>query len=731
MKAFAKNKLTDESTKIMSLEASAFKVLHKNEDRINEKLKNISTLNQADDFQKKYLGVIREILRIVGKAIFELTKDENPSAKDIDFYFWPGYDSYLDREIKRRVLITPENDDKEECGIGFDGNGNCYDFAPTKIGFDHFLDTNKSFLVKGKYYTPGSTHDWLSQERNPVLKPDKGENIPLKILEVQLAKDYATRVNPDTGKVTLKLKEDDSEKWGKTIASILNGDVYFTSNLMNYVVNCEKRWPLVMEETWDKDVIVIREKLYSAWLVSCFLPNWKELGWLNDFKEVESALSKLNARQYDLIEKKTNRPESVYSASYYNHWYSILLSRNASLSEDIIGIHRNELGSIMLLTTYPINGALLYLIKYWIESIYLKLRSIEDQYYIKKKERSETTSKWAHALKTRIEFLKPLVKEVKKAKDEAGTLKNYIEILDLKIHELANLASAVHEITKENYNFAAIQKELKNYNYSENSSGHNHINLLLQESIKTALCRVVTDSIYIDYRSAREKIIAEEYLTREESAQTVHAGGKNLPNVFLEKSDLQLFLFGDADTRGMINYNAVDIHEFLSFLYRKTKFEGILSVEFKEFSDEEKEIFNMYLTLPEIQTVDIRFPFSAIVSLVVDEILLNAFKYFDKNDRGENYIKIIIHRPQEPLTDENIGKLMNMTITIRNTTNKNTSSMKKSQKTSTGLNFIETCLRLFCESGADITDKEEDGYVEYNLNLPIVSSRDEINFRRE
>lgn len=707
---------------------SAFTALRRNEDQINEKLKHVAKLDQSSDFHVKYKEVIREILKIVGEALFELTKGECASLKDVQFYFWPGYDSYLNRDKKERVPIISNG---EECGIGFDGKGRYYDFAPTKIGFDYFLDLQNKFPVKGKYYAPGGMHEWLSQEKNPLLKPEKGDPIALKILEVQVSKDYATRVNPETGKITIALKYDDSENWGRKLGSFLNGEESIFSKDTNYVVHSKRRWPLAEEELVDEDVRLLREKLYSAWLASCFLSNWKEIKWLDEFTEVKAALSKLNDKHDDLARMNYSGSKLIYSNSFFKHWYSLVVSENVSLEENSAGVHRNELGSVMLLTGYPINGALLYLIKYWIESIYLKLRSIEDQYFIKKKERSETTSKWAHALKTRIEFLKPLVKEVKTAKDEAVTVKSYIEMLDLKIHELANLASAVHEITKENYNFTVIKKELNNYNYDESTTAHNHLNLLLQESMKTALSRVVTDHVYMDYQRAREKIVADNYLTRQEGARTIHEDERNLPRIFLEKSNMQRFLFGTADSQGMINYNAIHIHDFLQFLYKKTKFEGIFNVEFMGFSEEEKENFNRYLTLPEIQSVDIRFPFSALVSLMVDEIFLNAFKYFEKNELGENFIKVIIHKPEVPLTRENIGKLMDLTITIRNTTDKNTNRiLKNSQKTSTGLNFIKMCLKLFSENAEDVFMITEDRYCEYNLSLPVVFSREMLRFRR-
>lgn len=728
MESSAKHKSSDKSAPIKLPEDSAFSALCKNEDQINEKLKQVAELERGNDFQVKYKEIVREILKIVGEAIFELTKSDCPAqSQDIQFYFWPGYDSYLKRDKKERVLIISNG---EECGIGFDGKERSYDFAPTKIGFDYFLDLENKFPVKGKHYTPGSTHNWLSQEKPPVMKSEKGDTIALKILEVQMSKDYATRLNPESGKVTIALKENESENWGRKLSSFLNSEEYIDNNNIRFVIHSQRRWPLAEEELLGDEVKILREKLYSAWLASCFISQWKELKWLNEFEEVETALSKSRGRHNDLTGKKGIGPKLIYSDSFYRHWYSIVLSRNISLEENPDGIQMNELGSVMLLTSYPINGALLYLIKYWIESIYLKLRSVEDQFFIKNKERSETTSKWAHALKTRIEFVKPLVKELKTAQNDAGSIKNYIEILDLKTHELANLASAVFEITKDKYNADTIKKELDQYIYQKNHPEHKHFNLLLQESIKTALCRVVTDNVFIDYRSAREKIIAEDYLTREEGSRTIHKGERNQPRIFLEKNSLQKFLFGTEMEQGMIGYNAEHIQEFLRFLYSRTKFESIFSVEFEGFSEEENAFFNKHITLPEIQNTEIRFPFSAIVSLMVDEILLNAFKYFEKNDLGENFIKIIINHPELSINRESIGKLMYFILTIRNTTDKYTSrKMQKSEKTSTGLNFIKMCLKLFSANADNLFKIVDDKYIEYNLKLPIVFSRNKIKFR--
>jgi two-component sensor histidine kinase len=352
-------------------------------------------------------------------------------------------------------------------------------------------------------------------------------------------------------------------------------------------------------------------------------------------------------------------------------------------------------------------------------------------HFVEQKTTSDVTSRWAHALKTRIEFLKPIAQSLKEKfldielqDKKAG--RNIVNILENRVKELSNIASLIYELSKDRISNYDILKGFEEFvtKYKENPESYSrrHLVEIIQESINTALVRIITDDVYSTYIAARRKCIKPEYITNMTVPKSKLSSRTNTMEI-VESEDQGRLIFGDS---GLSNVDRATMETFLEGIYKITTLGGTLDAEYD--SDVRKNLNYFILEESKIREgeTDKRFPMATMISMMLDEVLLNALKYFDCNKDGNRYVKIIIERPKMGFSTFNIGNGYILPVTIINSISPETMEehiQRDLRKYRTGLQLIEMGLSLLQEESRDNWFKIENGkFFEFKVNIPVYLS---------
>jgi hypothetical protein len=354
-------------------------------------------------------------------------------------------------------------------------------------------------------------------------------------------------------------------------------------------------------------------------------------------------------------------------------------------------------------------------------------------HFVQQKTTSDVTSRWAHALKTRIEFLKPTVRSLKgkfpgSALAQNSETRNVIGILENRVMELSKISILIYEFSKikiENYD---ILKEFNEFvrEFPKNPEGFTcrHLVEILQDSITTALVRIITDDVYSVYIEPRKKCLKHEFFTQREIPRSEGSSKGTIMEINPENQNK--LIFGED---GLARIDRSSIDTFMQGLYKITGLEGKFEIQ---LGNELKEYLNYFiLEESKIGVSDKRFAMSSMIALLLDEILLNAFKYFDTNKDGERYIKVKIDGLAKP--EKNKGYLL--PVTIRNSIgeeSKRGDVFRDIEKYRTGIESITMGLSLLQKEKRDAQrgqkyyfDIEDGKFFEYRLNIPVfLSGRD-------
>lgn len=581
------------------------------EDKIDRLLKDIVKNNKDEYSRESFKESATEILRLIGEALFKATRVR---IKNPDLYFWPGYDSFFDRKKQVRVLIKHKGVD---CGIGFRNANEPYHYIEGLSGFDHVLGPGTRFQLNGKKYRPGSTHAWISQKDKPMLFTQKTGLVPLNIVEIKFnGNHYSAKSNIAKGLVSIILKKDDSENWGKRIASVLNdkkGRHWSQLKKGEVILEYGKPWPLTDTEDDHEKLKEVRQKLYSVWLATCFKKNWNELNWIKPF------LSSIGIEHNKLLKKvvKLNCKDS-YSKSKYKYWYTIGLTKTM-LIETNEKEEGHDLGSLMFLSNYKLDTNVLYLMKNWVESIYLRLRSLEDQYYLKeiteKREKTETTSKWAHALKTRFLLTKSIIAALKKGDLDEKRKARYLKIMDNIYESISQALTGIQETLRVNREM--MDEEYRQFSVNTRGYIKTKFQDILVDSLKTALNRVLVEPDQFIYTKAREKLFKEEWQGLIGPGFEVMDGEKFESILFSEKISI-------------MRLDTVDKIETFRDTYLKNK---SIDIEIGAVDGGILDLFDFRLWIPDKkQNSPQQLPIKFIISSLLDECILNTVKHSLQND---------------------------------------------------------------------------------------------------
>ena len=347
---------------------------------------------------------------------------------------------------------------------------------------------------------------------------------------------------------------------------------------------------------------------------------------------------------------------------------------------------------------------------------------------VEQKTASDITSKWAHALKTRIEFLKPIARSLKEKfpdNEEEGNKegRNVVNILENRIMDLSKTALLIYEFSKDiigNYDFLKeFNGFVEDFKNSPESYTRRHLVEILQDSISTALVRIITDDVYSVYIEARKKCFKREYFTERKIPRSEGNANRTLMELNLENQNE--LIFGE---KGISRIDRSTIGTFLEDLYNITQLKGKFTVE----CDNELTEFLNYFILEEstIGGNDKRFPMSTMISLLFDEILLNALKYFDTNKDSETYVKINIEIPRYNFSGFRKGNGYLLPVTIKNSIGeeiKKENIHKDIRDYRTGIQSINMGFSMLQkEKKINYFNISDGKFFEYEFNIPVYLS---------
>jgi hypothetical protein len=418
----------------------SLRILREGEVHIKDLLQKIVDTHKdsSTEWDKNY----ERILALVGFSLFEVSRyfileDNKGSLHECsDFYFWPGYKSILGSKSTERVQILPSNYKTLYGGIGFESNPELsresyiellkegdysekeygiYDLSNASVWFNALLTPHEEdTFPDNSQFEPGGTHSWMAKGNINL-----SDNSALEILAVVISDkgDFTSR----EGIAKICLNENECQNWGERIAARLNTG----RNLLD-------GWPAKhLPETQHteielEDLQEISEKLYSIWVAATFDPNWKIKGtqWVLDYAkhfDEEKGLSNLSNRIRNLLNAANGTEEEKPEASgldqsngdelirgitecrkkNFRHWYTVALKHTVRFRE--IMNFSSELGSAMMFLSHEVDPLFFSIVKPWIESIYLELRSVEGAILIeeagRERGKSQTGKAFGHEVK--------------------------------------------------------------------------------------------------------------------------------------------------------------------------------------------------------------------------------------------------------------------------------------------------------------------------------------------
>jgi len=344
---------------------------------------------------------LRDLLTEMARVIDRTLRAGAPAGMGRRLNVWTGYDSILvdgrvtaeigaDAQQHLSSLHYPLNHSNEEKGRAIQ-TGMIFPPSERRIDrsalyFDAALGSVTTRSDDDNTFSVGGTHNWLALGPNVACGPLVG-------FEVR------TTEAPGTGHESFPVIALDPSRpleWGASIAREID----------RFCGNTEERfWPLPvrrLEETrqayasrlaaeyGDDEHNKIRHRLYSLWLIGCFLEDpMSVLGdgrgkrWLDQLvRELEDIEPERAQRIRSLVEierKAVGASSSSLDSARFTRWGVLTIPYPIADSRATEGEHESdELGSAMLLSDQDIPPWYYFAIRQWIASYYLSLRQQEN-----------------------------------------------------------------------------------------------------------------------------------------------------------------------------------------------------------------------------------------------------------------------------------------------------------------------------------------------------------------
>lgn len=366
------------------------KILHDATESCRRELGGVS--GQHEEVVARLPQRLDNILATVADSVCQLTFADgirhSAIPEDWRFYFWPGYDSVLYGDQPRRFAIRERHPriklyaGRRICTACV-GTGrscaNCARLSLTAAAFSQTLTTHPHDIYRGVPFTPGSTHAWLSRA-NPLL-PDGS---PLEALVVDV---NGTKHNQrdSSGFLEVNLPASNWPRWGTALSEILNDPrLISVSPAWPQAVEPDIRMPF-FEASGVRDIWLA---LYNIWLAATFADERQQVqeGVQVSVSTLRELLRTLEERDgQPILQPLLRRAERLADVALlnrfhvrtdaYRFWYSLPVQGAVETSE--LTATRADLGSAMLLTNYPLTLECVFVIRLWVRSIYLMIRSFE------------------------------------------------------------------------------------------------------------------------------------------------------------------------------------------------------------------------------------------------------------------------------------------------------------------------------------------------------------------
>ncbi len=337
--------------------------------------------------------VFRRMFWEMGSALFDAAAPflkQEWEHRNLNFYFWPGYDSILHGDPKNKritVLWEDSPDSTILCGAGF---------QLTKDGTTRYKESNTSLWFQraltvceesNGQFVPGGTHGWVAQDNLKILDTEKTTEDWdfLTALVVQARKDGISDYSAHRGFARLQLRHQDCRTWGKLGSRWLND---------KSKVICDENWPTPIESKVDRAksdrergrLNIIRQKLYNIWLAATFDIEWRT-EWFFRF------LKQLRYRELNSLADRLQRnplDQAHLREPPFRWWYTLWLE---SSLEKLTG--KQPLGSAMFLSSAELPPAYIYLATAFVNEIYFQMRDVESTSRIEQVGRFEGQEKQA------------------------------------------------------------------------------------------------------------------------------------------------------------------------------------------------------------------------------------------------------------------------------------------------------------------------------------------------
>jgi hypothetical protein len=381
--------------------------------------------SDGETYERALISNYGTMLKLVGHGLFRAASElyrGKDIAKNLDFYFWPGYTCLLrGRHYGARIALS----DSGDCGIGYWNGGGPYTQSDAARWFNLLLGSARGGQDD---FVPGGTHAWFGRggRRLKLHAEDGGE--PLENMIVSCSEQLAewperfhrgsttNDVRVSGGTLTFMLDLRNPRRWGPAIASRLNDPTLVD-------VPADLRWPATISHDLDGRPVAAtpearaecREAIYSLWLLACFVPEWRRThGQLAlDILDGIRPLAPVRATQAGRALKDHPPP----SGHYYKSWTTLHLdpAPGSVASEGKAAAIRaggEELGTAMYLANANLPPDFLRLVRPWVQLQYLSLRYVERSREVDSLSARAALEMLAHVASNRIDIVTREVEQI-------------------------------------------------------------------------------------------------------------------------------------------------------------------------------------------------------------------------------------------------------------------------------------------------------------------------------
>lgn len=370
-------------------------------------------------------------------SVVDRTARGNGAGNPRRLHVWPGYDSVrlggsrvtfeVDRSVRETLAdygyetgLSDEGDQRAmQTGVGFPRAEKQTDRAT--LYFDAALAPLPDEESVEGTFSVGGTHNWLAL--SPTFGVDSLIGFEVRTEQAPIAQH---RSFP-----TIQLDRSRPLEWGNAVAAAVR-DACGDSPLSFWPLPSRRRGEthLAYAERLEKEHAQvrhreIRQRLYSLWLIGCFVENPTEIllegrgrSWLDSLIGALQDVEPQRARRVEgLRELERNAADGAklpLERVHYTTWgvmtipYPVADTRNGDDGEE-----SDDLGSGMLLANFNVPYWYYFSIRQWIASYYLSLRQHENSFLMAEREshkaalyaEKELRRQLSHAVGTELTYV--------------------------------------------------------------------------------------------------------------------------------------------------------------------------------------------------------------------------------------------------------------------------------------------------------------------------------------